>query len=211
MPLQYEFVYRAVLWYIKIARGETDQLLTDQLESFSGTDSTFSMTCFYQHCGNYVKQLSNVGGVNLLDVGLRQRKEEVKRAIFMELDEYWKGLSEARLTREIHPRWEERKLPAIMGRRYTHTVMHRMALGRGPLRAVIHRRREAKLQRCRYGCEAKEDAFHVVMSCKKTKGRRQVIKKICLKMKLEFSMKTVFNELQLQDEVESLIGVFLNV
>ena len=88
MPLQYEFVYRAVLWYIKIARGETDQLLTDQLESFGGTDSTFSMTCFYQHCGNYVKQLSNVGGVNLLDVGLRQRKEEVKRAIFMELDEY---------------------------------------------------------------------------------------------------------------------------
>ena len=30
-------------------------------------------------------------------------------------------------------------------------------------------------------------------------------------MKLEFSMKTVFNELQLQDEVETLIGVFLNV
>ena len=62
MPLQYEFVYRAVLWYIKIARGETDQLLTDQLETFNSDDNTFSMTCFYQHCGNYIKQLSNVGG-----------------------------------------------------------------------------------------------------------------------------------------------------
>ena len=46
MPLQYEFVYRAVLWYIKIARGETDQLLTDQLDTFSSDDSTFSMTCW---------------------------------------------------------------------------------------------------------------------------------------------------------------------
>ena len=102
------------------------------------------MACFYQQCGNYVKQLSNIGkGGNLLDVGLRQRKEKVKLAMFMELNEYWKGSIEARLTREIHPRWEERKLSAIMGRRYTHTVMHRMALGRGPLRAVIHRRGEA--------------------------------------------------------------------
>ena len=56
MPLQYEFVYRAVLWYIKIARGETDQLLTDQLDTFSSDDSTFSMTCFYQHCGNYINR-----------------------------------------------------------------------------------------------------------------------------------------------------------
>ena len=65
--------------------------------------------------------------------------------------------------------------------------MHRMALGRGPLRAVIHRRGEAKLQKCRYGCDAKEDAFHVVMNCKKTKGRREIIKKICLKKNLVFS------------------------
>ena len=169
------------------------------------------MTCFYQHCGNYIKKLSNVGGVNLLDVGLRQRKQEVKRAMFLELNEYWEGLSEARVTREIHPRWVERKLPAIMKKRYTHTVMHRMALGRGPLRAVIHRRGEAELQKCRYGCDAKEDAFHVVMNCAKTQGRREIIKRICTKKKLVFNMKTVFCELHLQDEVESLIATFLNV
>ena len=77
--------------------------------------------------------------------------------------------------------------------------------------AVIHRRGEAKLQKCRYGCDAKEDAFHVVMNCKKTKGRREIIKKICLKKKLEFNMKTLFCDLHLQDEVEALIGTFLNV
>ena len=147
----------------------------------------------------------------MLDVGLRQRKQEVKRAMFLELNAYWEGLSEARVTREIHPRWEERKLPAIMGRRYTHTVMHRMALGRGPLRAVIHRRGKAELQRCRYGCDAKEDTFHVVMGYKKTKDKREIIKNICLKEKLEFNLKTIFCELKLQDELEGLIGTFLNV
>ena len=147
----------------------------------------------------------------MLDVGLRQRKQEVKRAMFLELNAYWEGLSEARVTREIHPRWEERKLPAIMGRRYTHTVMHRMALGRGPLRAVIHRRGEAELQRCRYGCQAKEDTYHVVMECTKTKGKREIIKNICLKEKLKFNLKTIFCKWKLQDELEALIGTFLNV
>ena len=86
-----------------------------------------------------------------------------------------------------------------------------MALGRGPLRAVIHRRGEAELQRCRYGCDAKEDTFHVVMGCTKTKGKREIIKSICLKEKLEFNLKIIFCELKLQDELEALIGTFLNV
>ena len=43
MPLQYEFAYRAILWYIKIARGESDPLLTEQLNSVR-SDSTLFMT-----------------------------------------------------------------------------------------------------------------------------------------------------------------------
>eukprot|EP00493_Phyllostaurus_siculus_P026038 UN26383 len=57
---------------------------------------------------------------------------------------------------------------------------------RGPLRSVIHRRCETKVQRCRYDCDV-EDTFLVVMNCKKTKGRHEIIKKICLKQKLVFS------------------------
>ena len=58
---------------------------------------------------------------------------------------------------------------------------------------------------------AKEDAFHVVMNFAKTQGRREIIKRICMKKNLDFNMKTVFCELHLQDEVESLIATFLNV
>ena len=86
-----------------------------------------------------------------------------------------------------------------------------MALGRGPLRAVINRQGDTELQRCRYGCDAKEDTLHVVMVCMKTKGKREIIKNICLKEKMEFNLKTIFYELKLQDELEALIGMFLNV
>ena len=54
MPLQYEFAYRAILWYIKITKGETDQVLTDQLDYMSSDDNRFARTCFYQHCHNYI-------------------------------------------------------------------------------------------------------------------------------------------------------------
>ena len=62
MPLQYELAYRALIWYLKIFKGETDPVLTEQLESMRSNDAMFSLTCFYKHCHSYVKQLSKVGG-----------------------------------------------------------------------------------------------------------------------------------------------------
>ena len=141
---------------------------------------------------------------------MSDRKREVKRAMFLELNDYWQGLSEARITRSIHPIWEERRLPSFMAKRYTHTVMHRLALGRGPLRAVVHRRRDEKLQMCRFGCDKKENAFHMIMGCHKTKAKRELIKKQCQKMKEEFNVKTLFTNIAIQDDLENLIGEFLN-
>ena len=76
MPLQYEFAYRAILWYIKITKGETDQVLTDQLDSMSSDEERFARTCFYQHCHNYIEELSKVGGLTYLIVS---RKSVRKR------------------------------------------------------------------------------------------------------------------------------------
>ena len=76
MPLQYEFAYRAILWYIKITKGETDQVLTDQLDFMSSDDERFSRSCFYQHCHNYIEALSKMGGLTYLIVsrkGVRKR------------------------------------------------------------------------------------------------------------------------------------------
>ena len=62
LPLQYEFVYRAILWYLKIYNGESDPALTEQLNLFRSDDETFSLTCFYRHSHAYIEHLSNVGG-----------------------------------------------------------------------------------------------------------------------------------------------------
>ena len=75
---------------------------------------------------------------------------------------------------------------------------------------MIHRRHDENLQYCRYGCNAKEDARHVVMFCVKTKRKRDLIKSKCVKMQIEFTMKSVFTEMELQDDLEDLISVFLN-
>ena len=192
MPLQYELAYRALMWYLKIFKGETDPVLTEQLESMRSNDAMFSLTCFYKHCHNYVEQLSKLGEVNLFDCEMKSLKTELRKAMFFELNEYWNSLNEARVTKEIHPVWKERRLPSFMRKRYTHTVMHRLALGRGPLRKVIHRKHHEKLQKCRYGCDAKEDIYHVVLKCKKTEGLRNILKKQCLNMSLELICNPCF-------------------
>ena len=149
-------------------------------------------------------------GINLFDCEKSKRKSEVKRAMFLELNEFWHGLSEARVTKLIHPEWKERRLPSFMSNRYLHTVMHRLALGRGPLRYVIHRRHDSRLQKCRYGCSEKEDVCHVIFNCKKNERKRNLLKRRCRKMNLEYDMKTLFCKIDLQDDVEALIGAFLN-
>ena len=84
-----------------------------------------------------------------------------------------------------------------------------MALGRGPLRAVMHRRHDEALQRCPYGCNAKESAEHVVMGCHITQHQRNNIIKICKEMELEFNMQTVFCEIAIKDELGTLIKTFI--
>ena len=47
-PLQYEFAFRAVLWYLKIFRGDSDPVLTKQLEQLRFNDESFVLSCFYR-------------------------------------------------------------------------------------------------------------------------------------------------------------------
>ena len=129
--------------------------------------------------------------------------------MFLELNEYWQELSEARVTKSIHPVWKQRRLSSFMNTRYTHTMLHRLALGRGPLRGIVHRRHDETLQKCRYGCDEIENAEHVVMYCKRTKGKREIIKKRCAEMKIEFTMKSLFCEIKLQHDMEILLNKFI--
>ena len=52
---------------------------------------------------------------------------------------------------------------------FSYTLMHDFASGRGPVRRIIHRRRDIVLQKCRHGFDDIEDLEHIVFDCKKLK------------------------------------------
>ena len=86
-PLQYELVFRALMWYLKIVNGESDATLNTQLEKFHAEDNgDFALTCFYRHCHRYIKQISIVAGVDILELPKCKRKETIRDAMFKELD-----------------------------------------------------------------------------------------------------------------------------
>ena len=200
MLLQYELAFRSILWYLKIYNEESDPVLTQQLRQFRNND-TLKHSCFYRLCHAYIEKLSGSGGVNLFDCEPSQRKHAVRSAMFLELNEYWQGLSESRTLRQIHPEWEEQRLSSVMLTRYTHCLMHNLALGRGPLRCVIHRKKP-ELQLCRHGCGEKEDLHHVLFKCKKLNYFRKGWRKQCEIIEKDMNTKTLMRATELREEVE---------
>ena len=100
----------------------------------------------------------------------------MSRAIFHELTKYWEQLDEARVTHMAHPTWERRLFYSSMVSRYSHTVFHNLALGRGPLRAIIFRDAGVDaLRLCRHGCVVDETLEHVCLQCPHVAGRRRAI------------------------------------
>ena len=210
-PLQYEFVFRAILWYLKIHNGESDPVLTKQLEFMRTDQEMFGLTCFYRHCHSYIRELSKVGGVDIFACEPQQRKREIRKAMFIELDTYWQTISEARVLKSIHPRWEERRLSSLMVSRYTKCLTHNLALGRGPLRWTIHRKRDRNLQLCRHGCGEIENLNHLIFNCKKLKHQRAILKSKCTEINEKYELSTIFTATELQDDLERTLSVFFNI
>ena len=112
----------------------------------------------------------------------------MRLAMFRDLNAYWERLQEARVTHLVHPVWTERKLSADMKMRYTHTVLHNLALGRGPLRAVVNRGGNCG---CRHGCDESECLEHFIFRCDKVRNERQLVKSVLEADVLEFSLECI--------------------
>ena len=209
-PLQYELVFRAIFWYLKICHGKSDPALTDQLEELRSEGGEFDLTCFYRHCHNYINQISSLVGVNIFELRECERKDVIRSAMYIELNNYWQTLSEASITREIHPTWEYRRLPSFMHTRYSYTLMNNLALGRGPLRGTIHRKRDISLQICRHCCNQVENLNHLVNECTKMKEQREYLKKRCEKETKAYSLRTLFSDPELQIDTERMLLRFFN-
>ena len=198
------------MWYFKIVGNESDPSLSAQLQQFR-SQGGFELTCFYKHCHNYITQIATYVDVDLFSLPASQRKDKVREAMFKELNVYWLLLGEAQVTRRIHPSWERYRLSSFMHTRYSHTLMHNLALGRGPLRRTVHRHNDLSLQKCRYGCDQIEDLEHVVFNCKRLNESRTYLKKRCQEEDMKYEMRTLFCEAAVQIETEKMLLEFFTV
>ena len=152
-----------------------------------------------------------LGGENLVNIEKGKVKTEVKKAMYIELTEYWRSIGEARITKSIHPQWEYRRLSSVMNTRYTHCMLHNLALGRAKLRWTIHRRKPHEMQLCRHGCGVVENLNHMIFECKKIECYRKIWRKQCLEIEKEFNLQTLFCEPELREDLEKSFVIFFNI
>ena len=131
--------------------------------------------------------------------------------MYNDLSNFWIEFKEARVLHEIQPTWEGGRLHDCMYRRYTHTVYHNLALGRGPIRAVIHRNNfEPNSRLCRHGCLAEETLEHVLLHCTYVAKQRSRLKSEMGRDK-DFTIQILLAEMKWAERVEHLIAAFLKL
>ena len=60
MPLEYMLIFEALLWVLKIAHGETDPLLTEELNRMKMDGDTLLSTCLYVHGCDFIDRLNSL-------------------------------------------------------------------------------------------------------------------------------------------------------
>ena len=142
----------------------------------------------------------------------KTRRKLVKGAMLLELSNIWNNISEARITHIIHPTWENILLPRIMASKYVLTVFQNLAVGRGPLRAVVFRDCgiASKLM-CRHGCNVAEDLEHIIFQCGYVNYQRAAIQRASAMLGLTYDLRNLFTVVDLQRSVEHLIIKFFKI
>ena len=129
----------------------------------------------------------------------------------MDLTSYWKKL-EARVTHMVHSEWQALSFHASMFSRYSHTVYHNAALGRGPFRAIVHRDAEDdNLRKCRYGCCADETLEHILLECSFVEDQRRCLKKSLVACHEELTISAALGEMKVSEDCEKLFASFFRI
>ena len=67
------------------------------------------------------------------------------------------------------------------------------------------------MQMCRHGCGEVENLQHVIFECEKMKGYRKIWKKRCAEINEEFTLRALFTEPELREDLEKSLIVFFNI
>ena len=135
-------------------------------------------------------------------------KRCLRQCMYRELTEFWRKSNHVSMTHVIHPHWEHRRLPKRMHSRLTHVWYHRTALNRGPLRSWKSKINSNISMSCRYGCDCKETANHVLFECRAVDSLRDELGKLCDEFGYKMTLRNAFTREELQITVEKMLFMF---
>ena len=212
LPLDYLLMYRAIVWFLKGRQGLAGPALHDLISKWESCPSKkhdFGARVFRPALDAITRLQTYIPDVDLLTTPIKQGCAALRTAMFAELTSLWNASDHAKFTRLIHPEWSKRQLPSTMHSKCTHSWYHSVALGRGPFRDRMKEMRKRDCNLCRYGCNVVESPEHVLLYCRHVEKARGVLRRICVKRDLRFSIKTLLCNSHLQIGIEKLMADFM--
>jgi hypothetical protein len=211
MPLRYLLASRALRLYLKIINNEVDPLMREQWEKVSQTPGLIDRTSFYRGCKGLLARLNSRVEDDIAASSPSKRSALIEEAIFAELSDYWGALNIARVTHLVHPTWQKREVIGCENRHVT-TIYHNLSLGKGPLRALLHRENDAdEARKCRWGCGAEENLEHFLRNCRHIDEQRARLKCKLREEGIELNEENAFSREDTSIAMFSMIKSFFKV
>ena len=116
------------------------------------------------------------------------------------------------MTHGVHSEWRDSNFHASMVTRYSHTVYHNAALGRGPFGAIVHRNAlDDRLRKCRHGCGVDETLEHVLLESSFVDADRNCLCGSLQDCGKDLSVASALGEKKVSEDCEKLLASFLKV
>jgi len=140
----------------------------------------------------------------------KNRVDEIKKAMFLELTVIWEVTTISRFTFKIHPTWKQINLNRNMVSKMSISYFHQYALNRADLNERLFKIKMSDTPCCRNGCNKLETVDHILFKCKTYATIRNEIKALCVASNLKFNIITLLNNELLQQLVEKFLLLIHN-
>ena len=210
LPLRFHYAWRALVWYLKAYDGSASMIVQRQLNDFYRDDEIWYKSCFYNHAFRMLSYLSSVSGVNFWALNNNKKASRLIRdALFLVASNYWVNFEGNCVTKAIHPDWKSCKFNRVCHSRFTSSIYHSCAVGRGKFNGFLHKISASPSPFCRLGCtNIDEDLQHVFFDCVKNKEKIKKLKEKFIKKKFDYNLRNIFNEKKMQIDVERFLYNF---
>jgi len=211
LPLRFHYVWRALVWYLKAYNGSASMIVQRQLNDFYCDDEIWYKSCFYNHAFRKLSYLSSISGVNFWVLNNSKKSSKLIRdALFSEANIYWGSFPGNCVTKAIHPEWKFLRFNRVCHSRFTSSVYHSCAVGRGKFNGFLHKISASPSPFCRLGCgqNSVEDLQHVFFDCLKNKEKIDKLKEKFKEKKIDYNVQNLFSENKMQIDVERFLYEF---